>query len=86
MKQTIWIGPQYKHGPRLHPPSRYSKFRVGIPTKKGVRLVFGKVKGTNKWEVQSKLTPIKKRFYRRKKLKGKRIRKSSWIQKTYRKF
>lgn len=52
-----WSGQRYIHGPRKHSPSRYSEFRLGKPTKEGKRLVFGRVNGTDKWEVQSKLTP-----------------------------
>ncbi len=52
-----WTGEKYVHGPRQHKPSRYSEFRLGKPNSKGERLVFGKVKGSDNWEVQSKLTP-----------------------------
>lgn len=59
-----WIGDDYKHGPRLHDPGRYSEFRLGPVQKGKTRQVFGKVKGTNKWERQStlhKLKTVKKR-------------------------
>lgn len=64
---TVWKGEQYIHGPRRHLPSRYSKFRLGDPTKTGKRMVFGKVKGKKDWEIQSVLTPIKKHKRRTKK-------------------
>ena len=58
---SSWRGHQYRHGPRRHPPSRYIGFRLGPRLKSGKRFVFGKVKGTNRWEVQSTLIPIPKR-------------------------
>lgn len=54
---TTWKGKRYIHGPRLKYPGRYAEFRLGKPTKRGERLVFGRIKGTNKWEIQSKLMP-----------------------------
>jgi len=51
-----WIGGKYVHGPRLKSPKLFSEFRLGKP-KEGVRLVFGKLKKTGKWDLQSKLTP-----------------------------
>jgi len=58
---SSWRGHRYRHGPRRHPPSRYIEFRLGPGLKSGKRFVFGKVKGTNRWEVQSTLIPIPKR-------------------------
>jgi len=55
---TSWKSKKYIHGPRIRSPSKYSEFRLGKPTKEGKRFVFGKIRGTNKWEMQSKLTPI----------------------------
>jgi hypothetical protein len=54
---TSWSGKDYVHGPRKHQPSRYSEFRLGKATVNGKRIVWGKVKGTNKWEIQSSLIP-----------------------------
>jgi hypothetical protein len=56
---TSWKSNKYVHGPRMHPPSRYSEFRLS-KTINGKRLVFGRVKGTkNKWEVQSTISKLK---------------------------
>ena len=70
---SIWSGEQYVHGPRKEDPKDFSKFRIGKPNKDGIRLVFGLSKKTNKWEVQSKLTPrkatasaLRKKTYKRK--------------------
>lgn len=70
---SSWEGEDYKHGPRIMQPSKfafirtvepdekYRKFVGGnkIPDKlpKGAKLVVGKLKGGNKWGVQSILTP-----------------------------
>jgi hypothetical protein len=51
-----WVGDKYVHGPRLVEPKKFVKFRLGKPTKEGIRLVFGKTK-RGKWKVQSRLTP-----------------------------
>jgi hypothetical protein len=56
---TSWVGDRYIHGPRRHMPSRYDKIRLGKPSKTGRRIVWGCVKGTNKWERQSVLRPRK---------------------------
>lgn len=58
---SSWRGQTYRHGPRKHLPSRYSTFRLGPRQASGKRLVFGKVKGQRRWEVQSTLVPIRKR-------------------------
>lgn len=52
-----WKGMKYLHGPRKISPEKISEFRLGKKTKEGKRLVFGKLKKTGKWAVQSKLTP-----------------------------
>jgi DNA polymerase/3'-5' exonuclease PolX len=54
-----WIGKKYIHGPRRHLPSRYDQFRQGKTMKSGKRIVWGRVKGTNRWEIQSTLRPKK---------------------------
>lgn len=56
---SSWTGEKYVHGPRKKNPKEFSAFRIGKPTKEGIRLVFGLNKKTKKWEVQSKLTPKK---------------------------
>jgi len=57
---SSWIGKGYVHGPRKVDPRKCSEIRLGKSTKEGIRLVWCKLKGTDKWVVQSKLTPIKK--------------------------
>jgi len=57
---SVWTGERYIHGPRLKSPKEFSAFRVGKPTKEGIRMIFGKSKKTGRWELQSKLTPKKK--------------------------
>jgi len=54
---TSWIGKKYIHGPRLKSPKLFSEFRLGKPNKKGVRLVFGKLKKSGRWKMQSRLVP-----------------------------
>ena len=66
---SSWIGKGYVHGPRKWDPKKCSEIRLGKPTKDGIRLVWCKLKGTNRWVAQSKLTPIKKAA---KKASGKR--------------
>jgi hypothetical protein len=71
---SLWEGEKYIHGPRLKSPKKYSEFILGKKTKSGKRIVWGKVKGTNKWEQQSTLRPKQKRkrprqHYRRVKTK-----------------
>ena len=56
---SSWIGKGYVHGPRKWDPKKCSE----------IRLVWCKLKGTNRWVAQSKLTPIKKAA---KKASGKR--------------
>ena len=58
---SSWKGPRYIHGPRLKNPKLFSEFRLSKPTKKGIRLVFGKNKRTGRWEVQSELIPRRRR-------------------------
>ena len=53
---SSWKGKKYIHGPRLVNPKKCTEFRVGKPNKKGVRLVFCKLKKDG-WIIQSKLTP-----------------------------
>lgn len=55
--QRYWVGAKYIHGPRRKSPKLFSKFRLG-PKRKGKRFVFGKLKKTGKWVIQSELTPV----------------------------
>lgn len=54
---SSWRGAKYIHGPRRHQPSKYKEFRLGKLNKDGSRIVFGRIKGSQKWEVQSTLHP-----------------------------
>ena len=53
-----WKGEKYIHGPRKISPKQFSEFKLGPIRKSGKRFVFGKLKKSKKWAIQSELTPI----------------------------
>ena len=57
---SVWEGEKYIHGPRLVDPKTCKEFRLGKPSKRGVRIVWCKLKNGS-WVMQSKLTPRKKK-------------------------
>lgn len=56
---SSWNGKKYRHGPRYVDPEKCSEFKLGPVLSDGSRNVFGRLKRTNRWVRQSKLTPIK---------------------------
>ena len=55
---TKWKSKSFIHGPRQIHVKKFSEFKLGPIKKSGKRFVFGKLKKSKKWVIQSELTPI----------------------------